>query len=107
MLMASFRVATATIVFLIGLASPAHAADDPIVVRGDNNGGIATNVTDPSKPGSSRTGDWVGSPSHRGGVTCTYEFDGSNYSGGWPQQILNGPPVDGPGWWYYRRCSNG
>jgi len=40
-------------------------------------------------------------------VTCTYQFDGSNYSGGWPQDILNGPPVAGPGWWYYRSCSNG
>jgi len=53
MLMAGFRVVAAAIVFLIGFASPAYAADDPIVVRGDNNGGIATNVTDPGKPGSS------------------------------------------------------
>jgi hypothetical protein len=95
------------------LAAPVSAAADtheppPIVVDTGYYGfGIKTKVTDPGQPGSRASGNAAAPVSSRGGVTCTYTLDYSNHSGGWPDEILEGPPLDGRGAWYYRSCSNG
>jgi len=98
---------SAVLAVIVGLATPPPAGDDPIVIRGDNNGGIATTVTDAGSPGSRLPGKAAVPASNGGGVTCTYMLDYSNHSGGWPQEILDGPPADEQGAWYYRECSNG
>jgi len=80
----------------------------PIVVDSGDGFGIDTTVTDPGKPGLSTRGDGVAPASQRSsGVTCTYMLDYSNHSGGWPQEILDGPPMGEKGAWYYRSCSDG
>jgi len=102
--------AISALVWVFGLPAPA-AADPgdppPITVSTGDGFGVDTRVTAPGKPGSRNNGNRATVVSRGGGVTCTYQFDGSNYSGGWPQEIINGPTPGVDGAWYYRGCSNG
>jgi hypothetical protein len=104
-------VAASLLCGLMPVVAARAAPNDPppiVVDTGYYGFGIRTQVTDPGSPGSRSDGNGAVPVVLSGrGVTCSYQFDGSNYSGGWPQEIINGPTPGVDGAWYYRSCSNG
>jgi hypothetical protein len=75
----------------------------PIVVVGDNNGGIATGVFRPGAPARTSAEQAARAPA----PTCAYRPDTSNHSAGIPQWELDAPHTGEDGAWFFRQCSDG
>ncbi len=97
---------TVIVVLALTYLAPGRAGageSAPIVVVGDNNGGISTGVfdpgTDPTRGGTSAN--------ESSAVTCSYRPDTSNHSSGPPQWERDAPHLREEGAWFFRQCSDG
>lgn len=94
----------AVLLAVLSWSEQARADDQPpIVVRGDNNGGIATGVFDVGAVGSKNR--VTNAAANK--ISCEYEPDTSNHSSGVPQWEHDAPHAGEEGAWFFRQCSDG